>query len=115
MKDEEPQEQHREKSLPKLTVNFTPGRGYTSTFQHSDGRKTVKTSAPKKAAPKSKPKFEEYDSGGDLGWYLRTVAKELPDEKLSYILMDVCDWQEVLEAMIQDHGEDAKLSDFDLS
>lgn len=101
------------KQSPKLHIQFTPEGGYTSTFHHSDGRKTVKTCPPQEAA-KPKPKFEDYDEGGDLGWYLRTIAKQAPSEKLSDILMDVECWPAILEAMLEVHGENATLSDFDL-
>ena len=96
---------------PKLVLKFPPEGGYTSTFHHSDGRKTAKTAAPQKKSVK--PRIEDYDQGGNLGWYLRTVAKQSPNDELSDILMDVGDWPAILEAMIDNHGENAKLSDFD--
>lgn len=101
------------KRSPKLVVNVPREGSYTSTFHHSDGSKTVKTAAPQEAA-KPKPKFEAYDQGSDLGWYLRTVAKHSPDEELADILMDVSDWPAILEAMMEDHGENVTLSAFDL-
>jgi len=102
------------KQSPRLHIQFTPERGYTSTFHHSDGRKTVKKCPPQAASAKRKPKFEPYDQGGDLGWFLRTVAEVCPDAELSDILMDVECWPTALEAMLEDHGDNAKLSDFDL-
>ena len=102
------------KQSPKLVLTFPPEGGYTSTFHHSDGRKTVKTAAPQETSVKLKPKFEGYDDGGDLGWFLRTVAKQSPDQELADILMDVECWPAALEAMMDDHGKNVKLSDFDL-
>lgn len=102
------------KQSPKLHIQFAPEGGYTSTFHHSNGKKTVKTCPPQETAAKAKPKFEDYDQGGDLGWYLRTIAKQAPDENLSEILSDVECWPAILEAMLEDHGENAALSDFDL-
>ncbi|MBY0522789.1 MAG: hypothetical protein K2R98_05305 [Gemmataceae bacterium] len=104
------------KQSPKLHIQFAPEGGYTSTFHHSDGRKTVKVCPPQGAPAKAKPNFERnYNQQcNNLGWFLRTVAQVDPDAELSDILMDVECWPAILEAMLEDHGENATLADFDL-
>lgn len=67
-------------------------------------------------ATKIKPKFyEKYNDDGNLGYFLRHLVECYPDAELGEILIDVMDWPQILEAMIADHGDDAKVSDFDLS